>query len=368
MTGKQRFKSINVYPTTDFTLPTFDNTKLSAINTCPTWGLVRYAKHKAMTPSGHAGRSMALEAGAAAHEVFAAHRFWFWYNQPTNDIVTTEFLRKEGQRIFGEDRYRQMIDRLVQVPEGEDDRVKMLAFTLAALETSGFYDDPNDRYRTTTNIEEMCIAYMDRYDWSTQLPALITVNNTLRLGIEIPIDVTIEYTLISGEVERYRFTGKADGVHYWGQDSDRIRIHENKTSSRLGSAWEDSFSMAHQPTGYMIALSTILGDDVTDAVILGSQLPLPKSVTLGGLSRVTIHREPFMFSDWFDWFYHTVEIHNRYIGDVADAPHYTHSCNRYFRPCSLIPFCASPYDDRVQMLEEMTDDEWTPLDTPDNDA
>ena len=52
----------------DQVLPTYDHTKLSAINTCPTWGILRYDMHKQMPGQ---GRALALEAGSAMHECFA---------------------------------------------------------------------------------------------------------------------------------------------------------------------------------------------------------------------------------------------------------------------------------------------------------
>ena len=55
-------------PVADRSLEAFDNTKWSAINTCPTWGITRYQMHLRM-PGG--GRALALEAGHALHEVFA---------------------------------------------------------------------------------------------------------------------------------------------------------------------------------------------------------------------------------------------------------------------------------------------------------
>ena len=57
----------------DAHLPTYDNTKLVGINTCPTWGILRYSMHKRMP---NVKREMALEAGTAGHEGFAAVR---WY-------------------------------------------------------------------------------------------------------------------------------------------------------------------------------------------------------------------------------------------------------------------------------------------------
>jgi hypothetical protein len=41
---------------------------------------------------------------------------------------------------------------------------------------------------------------------------------------------------------------------------------------------------------------------------------------------------------------------------------FTHSCNRYFRPCSLIPFCASDREEQERIIAEMVTDEWSPLD------
>ena len=74
MTSPRPFElvSLNTRMTTDEdkeTLTPYDHTKLSNINTCPTWGILRYSLHKTM--GGH-GREMALEAGAAAHEAFAS--------------------------------------------------------------------------------------------------------------------------------------------------------------------------------------------------------------------------------------------------------------------------------------------------------
>jgi hypothetical protein len=58
---------------------------------------------------------------------------------------------------------------------------------------------------------------------------------------------------------------------------------------------------------------------------------------------------------------HTIQLAKLYHHDPINAPKYTHSCNRYFRPCSLIPFCYGDDDEQRQFLEEMVDDEWSPL-------
>lgn len=356
------FSSIRVYPTVDHTLPAFDNTKLVALNTCPFWGIVRYSKHKTFEGS---GRAMALEAGGAAHEVFAAHRL---HHVLTNGEVVYGISKEKarhifettGTRLYGSVRFGEMV---AAIDEREDTRTQRIAFSLTALHNSGFYDDPSDKRRTTTNIEEMCIAYMDKFDWSKQMPYIHNIDSANPFaGIEIGVDVTIEFTLAdTGEVKAYRFIGKADGLHYKDDTMTALRVHENKTASRLGDAWEQSWNTNHQPTGYMIALSAMLNVPIGHGLILGSCLPMPRSYELNGISRVPISREDWQVKEWFEWFYHTVQLHDNHVNDPVTAPQYTHSCNRYFRPCSFIPLCASPPDERQEMIDEMIEDEWNPL-------
>lgn len=334
-------------------LPTYDNTKLVAINTCPLWGIVRYTHHKTM---GGMGRSMALEAGAAAHEVFAAHRLYCFVEAGSEFYeVDTETIHRvfttTGRRLFGNSRFEEMVGA---VDEREDFRTRCQQFSLTALYNCGFYDDPGDKRRTTTNIEEMCIAYMDKFDWRHKLPYW---DGKDFLGIEVPVDVVITYN----DGTRVRFIGKADGIHYADKNKTLLRIHENKTASRLGDAWEMSFETNHQPTGYMIALSAIIGKQIASAEIFGTCLPLPKAYTINGVSRVVVNRYEWQFQEWFDWLYHTNKLHNDYVNIPTDAPMYTHSCNRYFRPCSFIPLCATEPEERRIMFADMDEDEWSPL-------
>lgn len=347
-------------------LPTFDNTKLVAINTCPLWGIVRYTHHKSM---GGMGRAMALEAGGAAHEVFAAHRLYSFMEYGatfygcTEDSVARAYVHG-GTRIFGAQRFGEMCDA---VDPREDYRTRQQQFALTALYNCGFYDDPGDKRRTTTNIEEMCIAYMDKHDFKSKLPYW---DGKDFLGIEIPVDVVIIIDYFdpnargNEEVPKHiviRFIGKADGIHYVDRDRVDLRVHENKTASRLGDAWEMSWETGRQPTGYMIALSAMLGMQIKQAEILGTCLPLPKSYTINGLSRVVVRRAEWQFAEWFDWLLYTALLHEQYKDTPENAPQHTHSCNRYFRPCSFIPLCATAPEERAQMIEDMETDEWSPL-------
>ncbi len=349
-------KSVSVRLATeaDKDIPAYDNTKLVAINTCPTWGILRYGMHKSMSPPASAGgaRQMPLEMGSAAHEVFAAVRLW-QLRHYQGEVALADF---HGPRLFGNTRYNAM---LASVDEREDERVQSLAFCLTALETSGFYDDPRDRRRTMTNLEEACIAYIDRWDWH-RMPVWIRDASDPHsdVGIELPFDVVLQFVLQDGSIREYRFIGKADGLHI---RSGELYLHENKTASRLDEAWSQSFLLSSQVTGYCLALAVWAGQPIEKAEIYGMSVPLPKNYDFGGLVRESVSRYSHHFERWFNWFLHTVELERAYANDPVGAPKYTHSCNRYFRPCSMIPFCDADDEEQQQVLSEMYEDEWSPL-------
>jgi hypothetical protein len=327
----------------------FDNTKLQAINTCPTWGIVRYGHHLRMPG---AGRSMPLEAGAAAHEVFAAVRL---IDMAKYQGLNDHFMF-HGVQLFGEERFEAMREWLFK---SDDDRTRHMNFALEALYTSGFHDDPMDKRRTMTNIEEAMIAYMDRWPWGKH-PVWTEDENDPQsmIGVENEFDIVLEYHLDDGNMRCWRFTGKIDGIHL---HSDTHTIHENKTASRLDDAWRESFLMSSQVTGYCLATSLLIQQAVSNACIVGVALPQPRSYDYGGIVFEHVSRASHMTQDWFRWFLHTVLIYEEFVSDPKGAPRYTHSCNRYFRPCAMIPFCASEPEEQDNILSEMEHDEWSPL-------
>lgn len=338
-------------------LKTYDNTKLVAINTCPTWGILRYSMHKSMAlPAKEGGfRQMALECGSACHDVFAAVRLWQLHRyQERPDLALFH-----AGRLFGASRSEQMF---AAVAGGEDDRVQSLQFALAALESSGFYDDPSDRRRTLTNMEEACIAYIDRWDWQRS-PIWIRDESDEQsdVGIELPFDVVISFELNNGETKEYRFIGKADGLHLASLHDASLSLHENKTASRLDDAWRESFQLSSQITGYCLALGVWAGQAIERAEIFGLSIPLPKNYDFGGVVREVVFRQSYHFARWFNWFLHTVMLDEMFHNDPINAPKYTHSCNRYFRPCMMIPFCTASDEEQQQIIDEMYDDEWNPL-------
>ena len=353
----------------DAHLPAFDNTKLVAINTCPFWGIVRYGLHKVMNS---ANRAMALEAGGAAHEVYAAIRLW------TLRKSAPGHFEHHGVRLFGQENFAKMKEHL---QSREDEQTQLINFAIEALYSSGFYDDPDDKRRTLTNIEQGCITYIDRMDFTPPVWIQDITNPARLVGIEVPFDIVVSFDIpvpyklteinyLSPDYEvdvstapqvtkQVRFIGRIDGIH--AHENNELRIHENKTASRLNDAWRQSFYMLHQITGYCIAASLITGRTIEKAKILGMQIPQPTGSRQDGISADTVTREPHMLERWVSWFYHTVSLYEKYIDDPTSAPKYTHSCNRFFRPCSFIPLCYSDDEEHRQIIDEMDTDAWSPL-------
>jgi hypothetical protein len=102
----------------DAHLETYDHTKLSAINTCPTYGILRYDMHKKMPMM---GRALALEAGSAMHECFAFIRLVSLLQQMQESgksaTHTDQVWMHHGCRLFGVERLTAIQD---SIREAED--------------------------------------------------------------------------------------------------------------------------------------------------------------------------------------------------------------------------------------------------------
>lgn len=324
----------------------YDNTKLVAINTCPTFGVLRYALHRTETSS---ARSMAIDAGSACHDYFAAQRVWSLRNQYKDDQSTITRIGLHATKLFGSVRYAEMLSA---PQDAADDFTNAINFSLPALHTSGFYDSPTDRRRTMANLEQSCISYSSRYLLS-EMPVYVDDNI---IGCELPFCIlfrdkeTLQPRLI--------YTGRIDGLHLY---NSYPYIAENKTASRLDDSWRLSFHISSQVTGYMVAATLMIQREVTNGFIMGVQIPQPKSVS-DGIAFEAVSRNQSDFTRWAEWVLYGVNIYESFISSPERAPRFTHSCNRYFHPCQFIPFCSMEREEQANLINEMTIDEWSPLD------
>lgn len=349
----------------DLELPTYDNTKLVAVSTCPVYGLVRYEHHKTFNK---ASRAIPLEAGALMHDVFAWVRLCTLMKQTAGVSFTMaqwgSMFDHHMRRLFGDKRAAEIMAGM----ELRDVLVDHLAFTKAAainvLNSGTFYDDPGDRRRTLTNMEEAALAYVDRWNWKLPVWQQNPDDPTGLVGIELPFDIVVDvqdYHAHDVHVDqlRFRYTGKIDGIHQ--TEDGEIILGENKTASRVDDAWSMAFATNSQITGYCLAASLIADATVKKAVLHGITIPLPRSYDYGGIVTEHLSRRAFHFDRWVHWLLYCVNIYETYRNHPLEAPMFTHSCNRYFRPCAFLPLCDSDDAERGAIFESMDTLEWSPL-------
>lgn len=317
-----------------------DYSILSSINTCPRYAIITYKHNLVM----QAGRSQALAAGDACHQAFAAMRLIDLHRRGLYELFDLH-----GQRLFP----KLWADMRTFIDDSE------LAFILQALYTSGFEDAPYDKKRTITNLEESLIAYYQHWRWD-DWPVYIFQDGTNRVGIELFFDNLYTFTFFDETKLRIRYCGRIDGIHQHKDGS--IRPHENKTASSTNDNWRLGIKMSHQTMGYCIGtqLELDLADEerVDDIVIHGLQIPLPKSV-IDGLAYLPITRTEENFKDFISWMLSSAQQYINYT--IETAPMHTHSCNRYFSMCPLVPYCDAPTDEKVDILNEMEHVVWNPL-------
>jgi hypothetical protein len=291
---------------------------------------------------------MALECGAAMHEVYAAIRVW----QLEHVQKLPRHAEHTAERIFGAGRWARILEgcdvagRDAKVDERE--HLQELAYQV--LDTSGYTDDPKDETRTLHNMKLSALTYIDE-----QLPKLdlwpIYVedkkNPKCRVGVEQVFDVVLEYS--DGKFIRY--VGTIDGL-IWSEQYKRWTLDENKTSVRLSYAWKLSFEMRHQVTGYCASSTTVFGFPVMDCRVMGNKIkPSGKDEDV---VPVLTSRNAMFILHWGRWVRRLVGDYEKYWKDWENAERFTHSCHRFFRPCSLLQFCAdTPEGRKLSFDQEM---------------
>jgi hypothetical protein len=329
---------LQIKPTTDETLDWYSNSKLVAMNTCPRWAAVRFGLGKMWAGT---GRAMALEAGKAAHNAYAAMRlFELGHFQHLED-----HMRFHTERIFAANAAR----ILEHYNKHADWQTNALNFALEAYYASGFYDDPYDKRRTVSSIEEALVAYHQRYPYGTYPIWCSSMDDaTQPIGIELFFDLTV--TDRDSDFAA-RYIGTLDGLHL--KSSPGLLLQENKTGSRIDDTWADAFKTSNQVTGYMMAAMAVTNIECTEAIVRGMAIPLPRTYDLGGIRDEPVERTAHQFGEWMRWFVDGVASYRAYAGDELATPMYTHSCNRYYRPCAFIPLCASDHEEQLEMIAEM---------------
>lgn len=233
--------------------------------------------------------------------------------------------------------------------EQKNPRESMMVLAFEMLHSGGWEDSPEDNIRTLANMEMASIVYID--EMLPKMPNFpIYVEDEEKpegiVGIENVFDVVLTYD----DDKQFRFIGTLDGLTYNVAKQHAV-LEDNKTASRLDEGWKASFVLSNQVTGYLACAASVYGFDIYNARIIG--LMVKPSNKGESVWPIYVSRTGEQFQRWAFWFRHTAEMYEHYKDMYEYAPRYTHSCNRYFRPCSLLSFCGDTHEGRIEQWEQM---------------
>ena len=223
----------------------------------------------------------------------------------------------------------------------------VLAFEI--LRSGGWEDYPDDTIRTVANMELASIVYIDEIlPGMANSPIYVQDKKDPKcvVGIENVFDVVLTYD----DDRQFRFIGTLDGLTNNIAKGHAV-LEDNKTAARLDAGWKASFQLSNQVTGYLACAASVYGFDIYNAKIIGLKIkPTGKGEDIWP---TYVSRTGEQFQRWEFWFRHTAEMYEQYKDKYEYAPRYTHSCNRYFRPCSLLSFCGDTFEGRIEQWNEM---------------
>lgn len=322
-------------------MPMLSFSSITNYHTCPTYGVITKSLNASMHNS-EGRRNTALEAGGAAHEVFAAARI---HQLIMQDLPAHAW--HHAKRIFGESRREQLWANL----DHEDPKIARYNFAMEALYTSGYVDDPFDKKRTFANIEETMMDYLNKYN-TDKYPVFVLDSDDPEsfVGIEVPVILVMSFEYDNGKVTEVLIDGFLDGLHYHSDDINRVIVNENKTAARITDSWSASFIIDHQCTLYALMASLVLRREVTDIHVYGSPLPVGRQTTT---LEPVVRTSQDHATELFEWVWGAVRIHLLFGNNPLAAPRYTHSCGRYFSSCAMLPLCAAKHDEREQVLDSL---------------
>jgi len=292
---------------------------------------------------------MALEAGELMHQMFAAVRIWQLHHIQGLD----KHAKFTGERIFGKKRWAKCWKEASQ----KDNRENLMQLAFAVLHSSGWEDDLGDSVRVMSNMELASIVYIDeRLPYMDGWPIYVESKDdpSKPIGIEQVFDMVLLYS----DGKEIRAIGTIDGLVEKALTNERF-LDENKTASRLDAGWRASFDMSHQVTWYCVACTVAFGFQTFKSRVTGLKIkPTNKGEDIYVLE--PIERTEASIQHWAHWLRYQVELFERYQKDFEHAPRFTKSCNRYFRPCSLLSFCCDSPEGRQEQWSQMVEPDKSP--------
>ena len=327
---------MRIYKTTDFTLPWYDFSTLSALASCPRKGVIQYRHNKHMPEH---RTSQALSAGSAMHKFFAA---WNGFEKPE---LLASFDKQALENMYA-------ASSLAMSGEAR------LNF---ALEVFNDYEESNmDKKRSLTNLQKSAIYWseMQTHKWDI-------------IAVEQPFDVTLEFvtkpeTVVEDVVNSLpkcvRYVGLIDAIAQ--TTNGTIFSVEYKTTGRITDAYRSQWILSPQLTGYNLALKALFGEDkvASYSVLEAITIPIPYKP---GTAPVHMREQFGRGSVQFEVFESFVRAGVK-TAETVDEPWNVYAnpgaCNNYNSVCQYLPFCSVDVEDREYIFKnELVEQVWNPI-------
>ena len=295
---------------------------------------------------------MALEAGSLMHDVFSVLNLL----QVGIKQKYVAHMHHHGAELFPDDRWDNMWNSAKFDPKKtlnqQVQAIEKICF--ACIATSDFYDDPDDKNRTISNIELCTLALIEHFlsalqDFDIQITDPIEFSRPI--GIEKSLDCVFHFKHNYETIDMLRCIGLADAV-YQNKETGAIALAEYKTTSMLNQGWTNAFGMRHQLTLYNALLQGYFGRQQNfNTIVVGSAIPVRS--TSNPVQHFMVPRDQEHISAMLNTFVYAREMIRATEEAPLMAPTFTHSCNRYFRTCALMDLCTASQEDQAVMLDGM---------------
>jgi hypothetical protein len=323
-------------------IPYVTSSMIEAVNTCPKWGIIHNV-HNRHFVTGY--RQMALEAGSLMHDILAVLNFY----QVGIVQQLPDHMRHHAQNHLGKDRWS-YITTQDKPFAATTEQLTLERLMYNAIASSDYYDDPNDKVRTLSNLEhcglELVTYWLMNFN-NKNIYVSNPDNPTAPIGIEMSLDV-----VFSWQGHSLRFIGMIDSL-FKHAVTGRVTPGDYKTTANMNDAWREALKTRHQFSAYWGALHAYFEpSDISDNfLVIGTSIPVRKT-SMPNI-HLPIYRDYYTVLDFLKTAMFSLDIIDRFRDIPTQAPMFTHSCSRYFRPCSLIDLCASSPDDQEVMFDQM---------------
>lgn len=203
-------------------------------------------------------------------------------------------------------------------------------------------EDPQDERDPRTQLRgvEILCRYIEK--WKTDQFDVIAV--------EVPFTIPFR---------EFNFIGRIDLVGRW-KDSQRLFPNDHKSTTRFGDLFDQQFKLSIQMTGYIVALESIMHEEVNEAQI--NAIRVTTKIDEDSFKRILTSRSPEEKERWKQEIQSAWEMIKHHRATGFWPRHAPYACSAYFRRCEYYALCTSGPATQEDLIRNSFEYKpWTPI-------